>query len=83
MKNYKLPLKSKMLFMDMKGVERLRDIYARLPFMHKRAVKCAKLASRLKSKAWDSIYEIYPELRGKDATADFDNDVLTFENKKL
>lgn len=45
---------------------RLRELYTKMPFGFKKAVKCGKLAEKKRRLYWNKIYELYPELQNKE-----------------
>ncbi len=62
-KTYKVPQEVKKMNTDYHALIELRDKYIERPFGLKKAIKCSKKAVRLRNKLWDTIYEIYPNLR--------------------
>ena len=53
------------LFIESMVLSNLRDRYMRLPFGYKKAKRSAIEDRKASNKAWDMIYDVYPELRGK------------------
>ena len=58
-----MPEKVVELLVEVNSYSRLRDLYVKIPFAHKKAVKCSKKAERLRNQAWSEVYAVYPELR--------------------
>jgi hypothetical protein len=43
----------------------MRDLYIKIPFMHKRALKCAENLETYRRQFWDEVLKLYPELENK------------------
>lgn len=70
--------KSANFFSDALAMKNLRDIYVKLPFGFKKAVKCAKEMRKLRMKGWQNMYKLYPNLQGKSKiNVDWDKMIIT------
>ncbi len=64
-KYYDVPQEITDMFFDSNGLEKLRNVYAKLPFGFRKARRCAIDGQRLFDGAFQKVCELYPELRGK------------------
>lgn len=58
------------LFHEAVGYEILRDRYIARPFGFSKAAKASKMAQVVSNKFWNSVYRLYPALRGQTLTFD-------------
>lgn len=70
MKKYDIPEELMELQYQRQAAEKLRDLYVKLPFGFKKAKKCALDAVRAQSEFWHRVPQLYPELEGKNLTAE-------------
>ena len=73
-KQYKVTEEIAELFLEGNAAEDCRDAAVESLFFSKRAIEYGKTARRAFEKAWNLIYDLYPELRGKG---------LTFRRKEM
>lgn len=62
-KRYPIPAEIQELDNKKRAHEELRDLYVKLPFGFKKAMKCAILAEKYKKEYWAAIRDLYPELQ--------------------
>jgi len=51
-----------MIIAESESLRILRDMYAKLPFGYKKAVKCAKESELKRRQFWQTLYALYPEI---------------------
>ena len=59
---YLVPEEIDNLLSEAKGMANLRDIYAKIPFGYKKAVKAAKESEIKRRLFWQKLYALYPKL---------------------
>lgn len=77
-KEYEIPQEIKDLFEEADALEDCRDASVRNFFGYRRAIKYSKESVRKSRKAWNMIYEIYPELRNKKLTYSWHTGMVSF-----
>lgn len=65
-KEYKVPKEIQEVFAEVTALTDLRDLYVKRPFGFKTAKKCTIERGKAYAKAWEMVYDIWPELRKTD-----------------
>lgn len=65
-KKYLVPLELRKQFRKYGHILQLRDLYVKATFGFKNAIKTTKVAGELIEEFWHGVYELYPELIGKE-----------------
>jgi len=60
--NKRLPIPKGLddIMVEMEAYRRLRDIYTKLPFGFRKAVKCGKQAEKKRREFWQKVFSLYP-----------------------
>jgi hypothetical protein len=74
-KYYDLPEEIIEICNDYANYAKLRELYTKVPFGFKKAVKCGKLAQQKTRLYWNNICELYPELQNKEIKFTNDNKI--------
>jgi len=64
-KYYDLPQEILDLLDEYANYISLKEMYTKVPFGFKKAIKSGKIAIEKSNKFWNKIYELYPELKNK------------------
>jgi len=64
-KRYDMPEESQRLWDAFRGADYAREDAVKLAFRWKRAAYFGELAARKRREFWQSVFSIYPELKGK------------------
>lgn len=82
-KEYPIPYELQEIFHEMVACYTIRDslVTSSLPFALKRAIRVSKKAVKLHKRFWEEIYDLYPELRGKKAEFDTENNVVVLSKE--
>jgi len=81
-KEYELPEVIKQLQDKRVGLIKLRELYIRLPFGYKKAVKCSQDTETTRRYFWESVFNLYPELKGKHISYDAEDGITINETKE-
>ena len=80
-KNYKIPKELLKISAESNGYLKLRELYVKLPFGYKKAVKCSVEAEKLNQDFFIKAKKLYPELKGKSLQLRED-EIYILEDKK-
>lgn len=81
MSEYPIPEELQEIFMDFLSAQACRDQAIKSVFRAKRAIYYAKEAIKARSKFWLGVYEIYPDLKGKELYYGLDSGLRLDEAK--
>ena len=68
-KIYPIPQEVADILIEVENYSKLRDLYVKLPFGFKKAVKCGRIAEEKRSAFWRKAHELYPETKTKNLIA--------------
>ena len=80
--NFDLPPEITNIYNEYVALTKLRDVYTKLPFGLKKAIKCANNAENARERFWRKIKELYPELDGKTLVYKVENYTVSVHNEQ-
>jgi len=79
-KMYSVPDEIHKMWGKQRGLTKLRDVYAKLPFCYKRAVRASTDQQLYELEFWTSIRKLYPELDEETITYHPDDRTVSVSN---
>jgi hypothetical protein len=77
MKEYKVPRDLQAIFTEYSNFCELRDKYVQLRYFgYGLALRATRDARKKRDEFWNKIYELYPELQGKNLTYNVDTGIV-------